>query len=248
MLRSFLLCFALLCDFALAHAETVTLVGEDDWYPYAAVKDGRLQGFAVDVIDAAYAAVGVQAQFVAAPYARCLMMARTAQATGCFDSLNDARLGPEFLFHREPIFKAVIGIYARSDAGPQKVTVAGLKGRRVGFTHGYTYGDEVETDTQIVREQAPTDISNLRKLVMGRSEYSLIYTRVVDYLSAAYPAELKDKVRQVGIVSEDKLFVSFSRSRPEAGRYAELLDKGLLAIRANGIYAGIEKKWKSPGL
>ncbi|WP_394779856.1 substrate-binding periplasmic protein [Undibacterium sp.] len=233
---------------ALVGAETVTLVGEDDWYPYSAFKDGRLQGFAVDIIDAAYAAVGIKAQFVSAPYARCLMLVRTGQATGCFDSLNDARQGAEFLFHKEPIFRAAIGIYAHNDAALQKVAVVGLKGHRVGFTHGYTYGDEVETDTQILREPAPTDISNLRKLVLGRSEYSLVYTRVVDYLSAAYPGELKDKLRQVGTVSEDRLFVSFSRSRPEAGRFADLLDKGLLAIRANGVYAGIEKKWKSPAL
>ncbi|GGC70738.1 substrate-binding periplasmic protein [Undibacterium terreum] len=229
-------------------AETITLIGEDDWYPYSALKNGQLQGFAVDVIDAAYASVGVKVQFVAAPYARCLMLVQTGQAMGCFDSLNDAKLGQEFVFHKEPIFKAVIGIYARADAAAQKITVAELKGHRVGFTHGYTYGDEVEKDNRIFREDAPTDISSLRKLLLGRSEYSLVYTRVVDYLNAFYASELQGKIRQVGIVTEDKLFVSFSKLRPEAARYADLLDKGLQTVRANGTYAVLEKKWKNPAL
>ncbi|HTD03048.1 hypothetical protein [Undibacterium sp.] len=51
------------------------------------------------------------------------------------------------------------------------------------------------------------------------------------------------------------LFSAVSDSRAEtitlvgeAARYADLLDKGLLAIRANGTYAGLEKKWKAPPL
>jgi hypothetical protein len=41
------------------------------------------------------------------------MLAQTGQALGCFDSLQDAKLASLFIFHKEPIFKAVIGIYAR---------------------------------------------------------------------------------------------------------------------------------------
>lgn len=248
MFRIFLLCFALFGACPGSRAETLTLIGEDDWYPYSALKNGQLQGFAVDVLDAAYAAVGIKVQFVAAPYARCLMLVQTGQALGCFDSLNDAKLSREFLFHKEPVFKAAIGIYARVDASAQKLAVADLKGRRVGVTHGYTYSDQVETDRQILRETAPTDISNLRKLLLGRSEYSLMYTRVADYLMAAHAGELKGKVRQVGLISEDSLFISFSKHRPEASRYADLLDRGLLIIRANGTYASIEKKWRTPNL
>ncbi|MDO8702557.1 MAG: transporter substrate-binding domain-containing protein [Undibacterium sp.] len=239
-------CMLACCILTPANAETITLVSEDNWYPYAAFKDGKISGFAVDIVEAAYAKVGIKVQFISAPYSRCLMLARTGQALGCFDSTNDVALAPNYLFHKEPLFKAVIGIYAKSAAQPAPVKVSDLRGHKVGFTHEYTYGDEVETDKKIVREVAPSDLSNLRKLLIGRSDYSLIYTRIFDYLQVTYPAEFNGKIRQVGVVIEDKLFVSFSKIWPDASRYAKLLDQGLIGIRADGTYQKLEKKWAAP--
>ena len=227
-------------------AETITLVAEDNWYPYAALKGGKITGLAVDVVEAAYAKVGISVKFISAPYSRCLMLARTGQALGCFNSTNDVTLRQQFVFHQEPLFKAVIGIYATVKAQAEAVRTHDLQGRTVGFTHEYTYGDEIESDTKIVREVAPSDLSNLRKLLIGRSEYSLIYTRVADHLQIAYPNEFKGRIRQVGTVIEDKLFVSFSKIWPDAKRYAQLLDQGLIGIRADGTYKKLEQKWSTP--
>jgi polar amino acid transport system substrate-binding protein len=225
---------------------TIVLVGEDEWYPYSAYKDGKLQGLAVDVIEAAYAAVNVKVQFKAAPYARCMMLAESGQELGCFDSLKDSKLVKKHLFHQEPIFKAEIGIYALADAKEHSIKVRDLKGRHVGVTHGYTYSDEIDGDQLILREVAPTDVSNLRKLLLNRSDYSLVYTRVVDYLVSKYPAEFKDKIRQVGSLNQSDLYLSFSKHRPEAKKFANLLDIGLRKIKKNGVYTQIEQKWRTP--
>lgn len=225
---------------------TITLVGEDEWYPYSAYKDGKLQGLAVDIIEAAYAAVNVKVQFKTAPYVRCMMLAESGQELGCFDSLKDSKLIKIHLFHQEPIFKAEIGIYARADSTESKLGPRALKNRHVGVTHGYTYSDEVDGDQLILREVAPTDVSNLRKLLLHRSEYSLVYTRVVDYLVSKHPAEFKNKIRQVGSLSQLDLFVSFSKRRPESMKFANLLDAGLRKIKKNGVYAEIEQKWRTP--
>lgn len=225
---------------------TIVLVGEDEWYPYSAYKDGKLQGLAVDVIEAAYAAVNVKVKFKTAPYARCMMLAESGQELGCFDSLKDSKLLKSHLFHQEPIFKAEIGIYALADAKEHSLKVRDLKGKHVGVTHGYTYSDEIDGDQLILREVAPTDLSNLRKLVLKRSDYSLVYTRVVDYLVSKYPGEFKDKIRQVGSLNQSDLYLSFSKYRPESTKFANLLDAGLRKIRKNGVYAEIEQKWRTP--
>ena len=198
------------------------------------------------MIEAAYARMNVKVEFISAPYARCLMLTKTGHALGCFDSLNDLTLAPDFLFHHEPLFRATIGIYAARKNQSTPISVLDLRGHTVGVTHEYTYGDAIESDKKIVREVAPSDLSNLRKLILGRSEYSLVYTRIVDYLQVAYPDEFKGKLHQVGIASEDKLFVSFSKISPNAKRYANFLDQGLIAIRADGTYKKLEQKWATP--
>lgn len=237
---------ALITAAQAVHAQSITLVGEDDWYPYSALKDGKLRGFAVEVIAAAYAAVDVEVNFKSAPYVRCLMLVETGQEIGCFDSLKDSKLSADFLFHQEPIFKAELGIYSLSGIEQSGLRASDMRGRRVGVTNGYTYSDAIDKDDSIIREQAPTDLSNLRKLLLRRSEYSLVYTRVVDHLVNRYPKELKGKIKQVGTITVDRLYVSFSKKRPEADKYAALLDQGLRKIRSNGQYAKIEQRWQNP--
>lgn len=225
--------------------QQITLVGEDEWYPYAALRDGKLKGYAVDLIEAAYAAVNVKVHFKSAPYARCLMLVETGQELGCFDSLKDSKLSKIYLFHEEPIFKAEIGIYALATSQESRLDYTDLRGKRIGVTHGYTYTDEVDTDTEMQREVAPTDLSNLRKLLRQRSDYSLIYTRVVDDLQHRYPDELKGKIKQVGSISTQFLFVSFSKKRADAAKFADLLDQGLRKIKKNGMYHKIEQQWRN---
>ena len=237
-----IVCILVCVPASFAHAETITLVSEDNWYPYAALKDGKITGFAVDVVEAAYKKMEVKVEFISAPYARCLMLTKTGRALGCFDSLNDQTLTPDFLFHHEPLFKATIGIYAAKKIQSTSVSAVNLRGHIVGVTHEYTYGDAIDSDKKIVREVAPSDLSNLRKLLLGRSEYSLVYTHVVDYLQVAYPDEFKGKIHQVGVAFEDNLFVSFSKMWPDSKRYANLLDQGLIAIRADGTYKKLEQK------
>lgn len=240
-----LLCMAVWSGVA-AHAQTITLVGEDDWYPYSAQKDGKLRGFAVEVIEAAYASVDVNVTFKSAPYARCLMLVETGQELGCFDSLKDSKLSADFLFHQEPIFKAEIGIYGLSNSEDSGLRASDMRGRKVGLTHGYTYTDSIDKDGSIQREEAPTDLSNLRKLLLKRSEYSLVYTRIVDHLVHRYPQEFKGKIKQVGTINIDRLYVSFSKKREESVKYAALLDQGLRKIKGNGQYAKIEQRWQVP--
>lgn len=248
--------FFLLCGLHSALASPIhekealqlTLAGEDDWYPYTALKDGKLRGFSVDIIESAYAAVNVKVRFKSVPYARCLMLVETGQELGCFNSMKNDKLSKTLLFHQESIFKVTVGIYARLDSSKQQITPDMIKDKLIGVTHGYTYTDAIDGNKTIRRERAPTDLSNLRKLLLKRSDYSLVSTRIFDYLVMKYPNEFKDKIHQIGVVGEINQYVSFSKKRPEATNFASLLDEGLRIIRSNGEYAKIEHRWRKPML
>lgn len=229
------------------HAQDrITLVGEDDWYPYAAERQGQARGLAVDIITAAYQTVGVEVSFKTMPYARCMAQVKAGQELGCFDSAPDSQLLADYLFHQTPLFSATIGIYAPASSTERELTPAHLRGRTVGFTNGYTYGNAVEGDITIQRDVARTDLLNLRKLLLGRTQYSLVYTRVVDHLQAHYPQEFVGKLKQVGVALNTDLFVTFSRRRPESVRFAKLLDQGIKNLQKDQRYTQIVKRWEAP--
>jgi polar amino acid transport system substrate-binding protein len=242
-LRPIIITLCLLCLLRPADAANpVVLVAEDDWYPYAARQDGKAVGMAVDIVRAAFAAVDVPVELKSMPYARCMQAVKQGVELGCFDTLKDDTTRGAYLFHERPLFTATIGIYARSDFSGT-LSAADLTGRRVGLTNGYTYGDAVEKSAAIHKDVAPNDLLTMRKLVAERVEVALVYTRVADWLQTQHP-DLRGRVRQVGVLLQDGLYISFSKSHPDAARILPLLDRGLARIRANGTHARIEAEWQ----
>ena len=223
-------------------AEPLVLVAEDDWYPYSAKRNGQAEGLAVDIVRAAYAAAGVTVEFRTMPYARCMQAVKQGVEIGCFDTLKDASTRDTYLFHEQPLFKATIGIYAPA-AFSGRMTPKQLVGHSVGLTNGYTYGDAVEKNDAIRKDMASNDLLTLRKLIAGRVEFALVYTRVADWLQQQSP-ELRGGFRQAGVLLEDGLYLSFSKSRRESAEAIRQLNRGLAQIRANGTYARIEGDWQ----
>lgn len=222
--------------------ERIVIVAEDDWYPYSAQRSGQAEGLAVDIVRAAFSAVGVTVDFKTMPYARCMQMVKQGVELGCFDTLRDVSTRDTYLFHEQPLFKATIGIYAPATASGS-MTAQQLVGHSVALTNGYTYGDTVEKNPDIRKDMAPNDLLTLRKLQAGRTEFALVYTRVADWLQHQHP-ELRGGFRQVGTLLEDGLYLSFSKSRSEAPEMVKLLNRGLAQIRGNGTYARIEADWQ----
>lgn len=108
------LLFMLALGQAPAHAQQITLVAEDDWYPYTAQRDGRIVGLTVDLVKAAYGAVGVRLDLKTMPFARCMTLVERGEELGCFNSGQDLKHSQDsYLFHATPLLLNSNGIYAR---------------------------------------------------------------------------------------------------------------------------------------
>lgn len=225
--------------------ERVRIGAEDDWRPFSYVANGQPKGFAVDVVRAAWAAVGIEVELVALPYARCMKEVDRAVLAGCFDTLRDAKLEQRYAWHQQPLFRTTIGIYGRVGTVPKHGTVAleDLRGKRVGTTHGYDYGAAFDDDRTMLRDVAPSDISSLRKLVAGRVDYALVFDRVANEIGRANPELGQGFVRR-GVLSEQSMYLSFSRDFPGVDRLIALFDQGLAKVRSSGEYVRIESRWR----
>lgn len=242
----FWLAIALFAGTGVALAQQRLRIGaEDDWRPYSYVKEGKPQGFAVDLVRAAWAAAGVEVDLVPLPYARCRKEVDNGKLAGCFDTLRDAKTEPNYLWHKQPLFMGRIGIYARLDlpGGNAKATINTLRGARVGITNGYDYGEAFDNDATMRRVSAASDLISLRELAAGRIDYALVYDRVADQISAKYP-DLGRKFAQRGVLVEPPLFIAFSPGYPGIGAIITRFDGGLQKIRKSGEYADIEARWK----
>lgn len=221
----------------------LTIVAEDNWYPYSAERDGAAEGFAVDLVRAAYRAAGHDVRFVTMPYARCLEEVRAGRELGCFDTTHEPENESRFLFHQVPLFSATIVIVGPADSPAQELTPADLRGQKVAITNGYTYGEPFQSDATINKDVVVSDLSVLRVVALKRATYGLVYDRVMASIISEHAAELAGKVKIVGMLSQQDLFISFSKARPEASEAMAALDRGLNLIKADGTYQAIEQRW-----
>jgi len=226
-----------------ARAETIAVGAEDDWAPYSSVVDGKAKGFAVDVVRAAFAAVGVNVEFEVLPYARCLAKARAGKLVGCFDAVPNGMIAPHYLWHTHPLFTTHMNVYALAGSPDQGMTAARLEGKTVGVARDYEYGDEFDLNTKIVRKVVDKNEQGFKMLQAGRIQYMAAEQRIADALFRRYPQAFGGKFKVAGTVATPGLYMAFTRDAPDGARYLAKFNEGYTIIRGNGTYKDIEKRW-----
>ncbi|WP_269530782.1 ABC transporter substrate-binding protein [Chitinimonas sp. BJYL2] len=225
-------------------AQPLLLLGaEDDWYPYAALREGQPAGMAVELVRAAYAEVGIQVRLQPLPYARCMKLTQAGRLAGCFNTLRNPLIEQQYRWHAQPLFRGRIGIYARNGMPQGEVDIHRLRGKRIAITNGYDYGAAFDGDPTMRRDVGQSDLDALRKLAAGRVDYALVYDRIVAAILREHPG-LRGRIHLVGTLIEPDIYVSFSRKHADAARASQLLDEGLTRLRKRGEYARIEARWQ----
>jgi polar amino acid transport system substrate-binding protein len=228
---------------ANASAETITVGAEDDWAPYSSVVNGKAEGFAVDVVREAYAAVGITVEFEVLPYVRCMAKARAGKLIGCFDAVPNGMIKPHYLWHAHPLFTTHMNVYALAASPEQGMSATQLEGKTVGVARDYEYGDEFDLNTKIVRKVVDKNEQGFKMLQAGRIQYMAAEQRIADALFRRYPQEFGGKFKLAGTVATPGLYMAFTKNSADAARYLAKFNQGYATIRSNGKYKDIEKRW-----
>jgi polar amino acid transport system substrate-binding protein len=230
--------------YACAQPAPIRIGAEDDWAPFSSVKDGKPHGMAVDLVKAIFTEAGLAVEIISLPYKRCLEETRLGRIAGCFDTLPDAQLRKDYLFHSSPLFSDPILILTRSDNPVVVMDLKALEGQKVIITHGYTYGDAFERNTAVKRVVAGHDISALRMLNAKRGDYALVYQRITNLLLRTEVQSLGGKIKPVGQLTHADLYIAFSRNYPEVGELMRRFDVAHARLLKNQTIQNIDRQWK----
>lgn len=227
------------------YAETVTIAGEDDWAPFSSVTaNGKeLEGFAPEIIMAAMKSQNVDVVFKVLPYARCMDDALKGEVVGCFDTVVDNDNKTKYLFHATPMFEATMDIWAPIESKETNITIKELEGKKVGITNGYSYSPILTENTKIQKEITPSEKAQFEKLAIGRIPYAAVFGMPGFHILKSNP-NLALKIKKIGTISTDKVFLSFSKVHKDGAKYTEIFEKGLTAIKADGTYKKLEDSFK----
>lgn len=232
---------------APARLTQVVIGAENDWLPYSGEQDGRAQGMTVDLVAAAFAAVGITARFELLPYARCMANTRNGLLVACFNTTRTALIEDDYLWPARPMFSERFLIYARAD-DPRPgapLQVRDLEGQQVAVTRGYEYGSEFDANPRILRVVTSHDENNFQLLLRGRARYTLAPEANARLLMQRRP-ELAGQFKVVGALNAFGIYTTFSRQHPDARAALAAFDEGMKAINASGVAKLIQEHWR-PG-
>lgn len=231
---------------SVAQARTVVIGAEDDWYPYSAELDGRAQGITVELVTAAFAAVGIAAHLDLLPYVRCMAQTKMGTLVACFNTTRTALIESDYLWPARPMFEERFLIYALADTPAARATglrARDLEGQQVAVTRGYEYGSEFDANPRIVRVVTSHDENNFRLLLRRRASYTLAPDINARLLFKRHP-DLAGKFKVVGQLDAFGIYTTFSRRHPQAPAMLAAFDEGMKIIQANGTARAIQERWR----
>ncbi len=224
--------------------EKVVLAAEDGFFPYTGVYQEELRGFSLDIVSAAFEAVGCQLELVQMPYSRCLREVQSGRMNGCFNTTDSGENLQKYMFHKQPLFRGRILVY-----GPPSFqgtfTEKEFEKATFSVVRGYTYTDAFDNNPRIRKIEVETDLQTLALVSRGRADFAVVYEKVAQFHIGNNADKISPAPRPVSELVDFDLFVCFSKA--DAARsvwLARALDVGLAKIRGNGVYEAIEATWE----
>ena len=230
---------------ALRGAEKAVILAEDDAAPWSC-KDGT--GLANDIVKAAFAASGVEAELQVVPYERAKQQVLKGTAVACFSMAWQPEYEGKFAFAEHPLFVCQTDFFqnlgkplrcSREDDITARIVV--------GTVVGYEYPPSLrrlQDKGLIAIEESASEELNLKKLAAGRIDAALINQdtfKSADTLIRT--AKVEGKVGLAFHCGEQGSFIGFSTVHPQGSWARERFDAGYRAIAANGELKQIEKRW-----
>jgi len=218
-----------------ARAERVTVAGCENYAPYSDVAlPGN--GFANDLTAKIMKQAGYEVSVSVLPWVRAL----EGTESGEFDILPSAwyteERGQKLLFSM-PIAQSRLVFVKPADSKFEFHTLKDLTGLRVGIVSGYTYEPAFLASPLFQRQAVADVLANLRRVATRHIDLTLDDELTVRFIIHSRAPELEPMLALTrGVLSEQGLFVTFSKQRPDAAKLLADFNAGLARMRADGSY------------
>lgn len=235
-----LLFIILLTSGALAHAASPVVLTTLEWPPYVSTAQPE-QGGSAAVVRAAFHAVGIEVRFKFVPWPRAVQLGTfSKEYVGYFPAYFGEERSRTALISR-PIGSSPLGlVHLYSNSQPWS-SLDDLGHYKIGVVEGYVNTAEFDrraTEGLLQADAAPSDESNLLKLINRRIDFAVIDRHVFYFLLHNKPAlvSYQSQLTFDSKLLEDKPLYVYFRRGPVGEQLRALFNQGLTKIHADGVF------------
>lgn len=222
---------------SLATAEVWTVGSQEDFVPYNYTQGQDYTGIDVEILETASNSIGVTLEHFPTSWRRALL----EFDSGNLDAIFQLTPTPERFrkWHMVGPLRTTKTVFmVRKDSTLNDVgDLTDLLDLVVGVVAGFTYGHEFDTDDRIVKEQSVDDFTNVRKLLLGRSDVIVGGRETLTYVARELNAQDKLRLLPTPLV-ETARYIAFRRT-PDGALKAERLQAELNRMTKEGLVQAI---------
>ncbi|UYL08500.1 transporter substrate-binding domain-containing protein [Bdellovibrio sp. SKB1291214] len=247
-----LLAFALFFAMPVHAKKVFRVLMEDNWPPYAYVKDGQPAGLSIDLIKAAMRIEGAEVQIQQVPYLRCMALTEPdGKEIACANTAKNEELAAKYVFPTSYLFRSRGLIVASKRKIKESIRkfkkVSDLEYKTVALPSGFTFGKEFDDNTRILRYYTVNDMTSLKLVESGRVKFAAIDEMVLYYYLNHHP-ELKDVIVPVIDLTNEPIYMQLSKTQPEAIELRDKFERGMTALKASPEYEQLLQKYLGKGV
>lgn len=224
-----------------AFADDISLYVEETYFPFSNA-DGS--GVSNTIVVEAYKVMGINVKLDVVPFVRMMEYISAGKALGGFNAIPIESEKNNFIFGTQPIYQVKTYIYYNPKKSIPTDSIAELNktNLKLGEVRGYMYDDKYK-EISLKRFYTASDEQLIKMLLSSRLDTAILTGGVTESIlkNLGYSHSALSRIESFAI-AKAPLHVAFNAKHPKANYYANILDQGLLKLKASGRYAEIIKR------
>ncbi|MGE4519954.1 MAG: substrate-binding periplasmic protein [Desulfobacteraceae bacterium] len=240
MNRLVFICFFCMIFSASAFAGSITVVLEQ-YPPYEFRENRKWTGHDIEIVAEASRRAGVTPVFMEFPWKRCLQMVRDGSAQAIISLMNTPDRREYILYPDTALSYEKNVILGHREKFIEIKSLGDLKGKSIGVQSGYSYGDEFDNYPGLMKDFSFSQELLLKKLDAERTDFVIGNEAVTLYLNKKLGLK---PVEVFYVVSQDPLYIGFSKVHRESGVLLEKFSTILSDMKKEGTIDRIIEKYQ----
>ena len=227
-------------------AQEILNIGTDDWPPYEMKIDGKITGYATEVIQSTLKQMYIDTKIQIYPWVRAENLVFSGTIDALFSSSKSEIREKHCYFPDEPLLESAWVIFIRKeDQGKLSYrSFEDIKGKTVGVVRSYSYTPEFWNfiKTKGKYEEVATDQVNFKKLLGKRFNYLVCEYAVGLAIAKSFNASNKVFAFTNAPIKKTGLYIMFSKKNLTSD-FVNLFSKELKSFKGTSEFQVIHKKY-----
>jgi polar amino acid transport system substrate-binding protein len=218
------------------HFNLVTAV----YPPYNYQSEG-IKGLNIDIIKAAFSAVGYQLNVKILPFSRAFQYAKQGAVDGI--TLWYSKDRAQWFEFSTSLTRSQLILLKPNALQVNYQSLNDLIPFTIGTVRNYAYPESFSDHLGIKKDQVLTDEQNINKLILGRIDIALIDKRMAKFILRKNHPEQQYSFNSAGILKNEKYYLAVSKNSNNYKQKLADFNLGLAKIKANGVLEKITSEY-----